>query len=158
MKIYPSSTYIFKLIDGEKESLERLERRTEISASLASQKTEKSFIGTVSGSEFRIISSEIGIGSLCILSGNIENQLGQVTIEINKAFKVLFSILLILPFIPLISEYIKNPSDFPRILILVVIFQLFIIRFLMIELFFFRFVSKRSLNRLRDVLDAELVD
>lgn len=58
MKIYPSSSYNFKLIDGENESLGRLMRRTEISESLVSKMTEKSFIGTVSESGFKIINSD----------------------------------------------------------------------------------------------------
>ncbi|MOA24251.1 hypothetical protein D3C78_1449240 [compost metagenome] len=131
-------------------------RRTEISESLVSKRTEKSFIGAISENEFRVITSEIGIGALCVLSGNVNNQIGQINVELNKAFKVLFSIILCLPIIAVISVLFQDPSDFPFFLIVVVIFQILLIR-LMIEVFF-RFVSKRSLNRLIDVLDADLVD
>ena len=157
MKIYSSSSYNLKLIDGDNESLERLVRRTEISESLVSKRTEKSFIGTILGNEFRIITSEIGIGALCVLSGNVNNQIGQINIELNKAFKLLFSVILCLPIVAVISVFIQEPSKFPWFLIVVVIFQILIIRYLIIEVFF-RFASKRSLNRLIDVLDAELMD
>lgn len=157
MKIYPSSSYNFKLIDEENDSLGSLMRRTEISESLVSKMTEKSFIGTVSESGFKVINSEIGIGALCVLSGNVHNQIGQVNIELNKAFKILFSVILCLPIIAVISVLFQESSDFPLFLIVIVIFQILLIRYLMIELFF-RFASKRSLNRLIDVLDAELVD
>lgn len=57
MSIFPSIIYEFKLINGQTETLERLNRRTEESESLISKVTEKSFIGKVKNNNFRIISS-----------------------------------------------------------------------------------------------------
>lgn len=156
MKIFPSDRYSFKLIDGEKETLERLNARTEKSESLYSRTTTKSFIGQVHANEFRIVTSDIGSGALCVLSGKIEKDFGHVDVELNRPFKILFSVLFVLPIIALIIQFFKKPEDLP-VLFIVAIGQVLLIRFFFIELFFYRRFSKRSLNRLSDVLNTELM-
>ena len=96
MDLFPKSEYTFSIIGEETETLERLKRRTELSESLTSNITDKSFRGIVKDNTFRIISSEIGKGAFCVLTGKIVNKDGQVEIEINKAFRILLSILLCL--------------------------------------------------------------
>jgi hypothetical protein len=157
MKIFPTSSYTFKIIGEETETLERLKRRTELSESLTSQITDKSFRGIIKDNTFRVISSEIGKGAFCVLTGEINKQNGQVNVEINKAFKILLSVLLCFPFIGLIAQIFSNKEEFLIIFILVAILQLLMIRYVFIELGFRR-LSKISLNRLRDVLDMEWIE
>jgi hypothetical protein len=157
MKIFPTSSYTFKIIGEETETLERLRRRTELSESLTSQITDKSFRGIIKDNTFRVISSEIGKGAFCVLTGEINKQNGQVNVEINKAFKILLSVLLCFPFIGLIAQIFSNKEEFLIIFILVAILQLLMIRYVFIELGFRR-LSKISLNRLRDVLDMEWIE
>lgn len=157
MKIFPTSSYTFKIIGEETETLERLKRRTELSESLTSQITDKSFRGIIKDNTFRVISSEIGKGAFCVLNGEINKQNGQVNLEINKAFKILLSVLLCFPFIGLIAQIFSNKEEFIIIFILVAILQLLMIRYVFIELGFRR-LSKISLNRLRDVLDMEWIE
>lgn len=157
MNIFPNNDYTFKIIGAETETLERLKRRTELSESLTSQMTEKSFRGTIKDNTFRIISSEIGTGAFCVLTGEINNQNGQLNVEINKAFRILLSILLFLPFIGLIAQIVSNKEEFSIIFVLVAILQVLMIRYVFIEFAFRRF-SKSSLNKLSDVLDIEHIE
>ena len=153
MKIFPTKEMKFRLIDNEEATLERLKRRTEYSKNLTSSYTDKSFRGIIKDNTFKIISSEIGKGALCVMSGKIENENGFVYLEVNKPFKVLFSILFILPVVAIIFQTLTNPKDI-IIYILVAIGQLFIIRFIFLTIFFSK-MYKHSINRLRDVLDIQ---
>ncbi|MCF6141782.1 hypothetical protein L1S34_10840 [Flavobacterium sp. K77] len=157
MSIFPKSDYTFKIIGEETETIERLKRRTEQSESFISNITDKSFRGIIKDNTFRIISSEIGKGSFCVLSGEINNQNGQVNVEINKAFRILLSVLLCFPFIGLIAQFFTNKEEFSIIFVLVVLLQILMIRYLFIEFAFRRF-SRSSLNKLSDVLDREHIE
>jgi uncharacterized membrane protein len=157
MDIFPKSNYTFKIIGEETETLERLKRRTEPSESLTSSITDKSFRGVVKDNTFRIISSEIGKGAFCVLTGEINDKNGQVEVEINKAFQILLSILLLFPFIGVIAQTFSNKEGFSIIFIIVAILQLLMIRYFFIELAFRRF-SKSSLNKLSEVLDIEHIE
>ena len=154
MNIFPKSVYTFKIIGEETETLERLKRRTEASESLTSKITDRSFIGIIKENTFRIISSEIGKGAFCVLTGKIVNKDGQVEVEINKAFRILLSVFLCFPFVGLIAQFFSNTEEFSLIFILVAILQLLMIRYVFIEFAFRRF-SKSSLSKLSDVLDID---
>lgn len=154
MKIFPTKELRFNLINDQDESINRLKRRTEKSQALTSQFTDKSFRGFINGYEFKLISSTIGLGAFCVMTGSIETSRGIVKVEINKAFRVLSSILMFLPLIAIIFTVINQEDTFSPILILVGVFQILIIRFGFIGMAF-KFLSRESLNRLRDVLDLE---
>lgn len=155
MKIFPTKELRFKLLDSKAETIERLKRRTEFSEKMTSNFTDKSFRGILKDDEFKIISSEIGKGALCIMTGKIDNENSYVNVEINKAFRILFSIFFLMPVLAIIIETVKNPNDI-LVLLVVAIGQILMIRYFFIGLFFSR-MSKQSLNRLRDVLDIEFV-
>jgi len=156
MEIFPSQVYEFGLINGQDETLERLKRRTEESDSLTSKLTEKSFIGNVSGNRFRIISSTIGKGTFCTMTGFISYEKGEVKLEISKPFKILLTILMILPFIVFLAQVFSASQEFSPVFILVFLGQVLIIRFFFIGLFF-KILSQQSLSRLSDVLDTKWV-
>ncbi len=155
MTIFPTKHIDFELIDTQTETIERLHRRTEASPLLTSAYTNKSFRGKLNGTEFQIISAAIGFGAFCLMTGQIEESRGKVKLEINKAFKVLLSVLLVLPIVAFIAELFNEMSTFQPFLILVAVLQVLMIRFVFIE-FGFRFLSKMSLNRLVDVLDIRI--
>ena len=156
MEIFPTKELKFKLLDSKEETIERLKRRTEFSEKMTSNFTDKSFRGILNGDEFKIISSEIGKGALCEMTGKIDNDNSYVNVEINKAFRILFSIMFVMPIIALTIQTVKKPNDI-LIFILVGIGQILMIRFFFIGMFFSR-MSKQSLNRLRDVLDIEFIE
>ena len=154
MKIFPTKELEFKLIDDQAITLNRLNRRTEKSENLTSQFTDKSFRGIINGNKFQLISSTIGKGAFCVMSGQIDSHNGFVNVEINKAFKVLFGIIYLFPAIGIIITINLGGEEFNPLMILSVIGQILLIRFIGIWFFFQRF-SKYSLNKLREVLDIE---
>jgi len=154
MKIFPTKELKFKLIDDQEESLERLNRRTEKSENLTSQYTDKSFRGIINEDGFKLISSTIGKGAFCVMTGKISSEMGNVKVEIHKVFKVLLSIILFLPIIGLFAITYSGAEKFSPVSVLVAIGQILMIRYVFIALAF-RFLSKESLNRLRDVIDFE---
>ncbi|MBB4803362.1 hypothetical protein HNP37_003437 [Flavobacterium nitrogenifigens] len=157
MKIFPTNNYSFKLVGEPIESLERLKRRTLISESLSSKITDKSFIGIIGDNNFSIISSEIGRGAFCVLTGEIISKNGIVKIEINKPFQILSAILLCLPIAGFIFQLFSQDIHLFLLFLIVALGQILIIRFLFIGVAFKRF-SKNSLNRLTDVLDIESLE
>ena len=156
MKIFPTKELKFKLLDSQTETLNRLNRRTEKSENLTSQHTDKSFRGIINGNEFKIISSAIGKGAFCEMTGAIESENGNVKVEIQKIFRILLSLFLCFPIIGLIAMILTKAQEFSPILILVMIGQILVIRYGFIGLAF-KLLSRESLNRLRDVLDLEWI-
>lgn len=154
MKIFPTKELNFKLIDDPSETLDRLNRRTEKSENLTSQYTDKSFRGIINGNEFKIISSAIGKGAFCVMTGVIESDNGNVKVEIHKVFRMLLSMILLFPIIGLFAIVLTKAQEFTSILILVTIGQILVVRYIFIGLAF-KFLSRVSLNKLRDVLDLE---
>ncbi|GGZ94957.1 hypothetical protein [Algibacter mikhailovii] len=156
MNIFPTKEQEFKLIDDQSETINRLNRRTEKSENLTSQFTDKSFLGVINGNEFKIISSVIGKGAFCVMTGKIDSESGNVKVEIHKIFRVLLSIFLCFPVIGFIALSVTGANGFSPIMILVMILQILMIRYVFIGLAF-KFISRESLNRLRDVLDLEWI-
>lgn len=156
MKIFPSKELKFKLTSDQANTLNRLNRRTDKSENLTSQYTDKSFRGIINGNEFKIISSAIGKGPFCVMTGVIESDKGMVKVEIHQVFRILLSIMLCFPIIGILITLLSRKEEPNPIFILVVIGQILIIRYVLIELAF-KFLSRESLNRLRDVLDIEWI-
>ena len=156
MKIFPTKELKFKLIDDQAETLNRLNRRTEKSENLTSSQTDKSFRGIINGNEFKIIYSAIGKVAFCVMTGAIESDKGNVKVEIHKVFRILLSVILCFPIIAIIIAILTEKEEPNPIFILVAIGQILIIRYGFIGLAF-KFLSKESLNRLRDVIDFEWI-
>ena len=154
MKLFPTKEMKFRLVNDQAETLDRLNRRTERSDNLTSQFTDKSFRGLINGNDFKLISSAIGKGAFCVMSGQINSVDGSVKVEIHKVFRILLSIILLFPLIGIIVMAISKTEGFSPIMILVAVGQFLMIRYIFIELAF-RFLSRESLNRLRDVLDLK---
>ena len=156
MKVFPTTEKKFKLIDNQETTIGRLKRRSDESVSLISAQTDKSFRGTINGNEFELISSEVGKGIFCVMSGEINSESGIVKVEIHKVVRVLAIILYVLPLVGFSLTIYSEDIEALPIFILVLIAQVLMIRFLFIGLAF-KFLSKRSLNKLRDVADLEWV-
>lgn len=156
MKIFPTKVLEFKLIDSQEQTLNRLQRRTEISENLVSKYTDKSFIGTIKENEFKIITSTIGIGAFSVMTGNIDIDNGTVHVAIHKAFQILLSIISCLPIIAFLATLASEIENIQPYFILVVIGQILIIRYVFIGLAF-KYLSRQNLNRLRSVLDVEWI-
>jgi len=156
MKIFPTKELKFKLIDDQAKTLNRLNRRTEKSKNLTSSQTDKSFRGIINGNEFKIISSAIGKGAFCVMTGTVKSDRGNVKVEIHKVFRILLSIILCFPIVGILIAILTGQEESNPIFILVVIGQILLIRYAFIGLAF-KFLSRQSLNRFRDVLDFEWI-
>ena len=156
MKLFPTLQRQFKLINDSGETLNRLNRRTDRSEKLISGYTDKSFRGIINGNEFKIISSVVGIGAFCVMSGVIELKKGNVKVEIHKVFRVLLSIILLFPLVGFVAMTTIKLEVISSIFILVTIGQILMIRYLFVGTLF-RVLAKLSLNKLRDILDLEWV-
>ncbi len=156
MKIFPTKELKFRLINDQVETLDRLNRRTERSENLTSQFTDKSLRGLINENEFKLISSAIGKGAFCVMSGHVNFVDGRVKVEIHKVFRILLTIILLFPLVGIILMATIETEEFSPITILVAIGQILMIRYFFIGLAF-RFLSRESLNRLQDVLDIEWI-
>ncbi|GGH25048.1 hypothetical protein GCM10007423_08970 [Dyadobacter endophyticus] len=81
MKLFPTKRLEFRLIDTHEDTLNTLARRTGKSENLTSQNTEKSFRGVLEGNQFKLISSAIGRGAFCVVTGAIDADRGYVENE-----------------------------------------------------------------------------
>lgn len=111
----------------------------------------------ITGNYFKIISSDIGKGAFCVLEGNILETTGHIKVEIHTAFKVLLSVILIMPLVGFFLMMADKTHEFNIIYpIFSTLLQIVFLRFVVIEVAF-RILSKQSLIKLRDVLDVEWV-
>ena len=156
MNIFPVKKQYFKLIGSQTEALDRLNRRTDKSKNLTSQFTDKTFRGMVNGNRFKIISSVIGKGAFCVMTGKLNKGKGYVKIEIHNVFQILLSIILLFPIVGLFLNIGLETEEFSTILLLVTIGQILVIRYFLISFVFSR-LSKESLRQLQDVLDFEWI-
>ncbi|MEN3322098.1 hypothetical protein VP395_00025 [Mariniflexile soesokkakense] len=90
------------------------------------------------------------------MTGEINSNGGHVKVEIQKAFKILSIIIICIPIIAITIAILARTEKFSPFFILVVIGQTLMIRYVFIGMAF-KFLSNESLNRLRDVLDFELI-
>jgi len=127
--------------------MEELKRNTDITDSLFSARTIKEFRGQVDESEFKIISSEIGRGAVCVFTGKFEGTRGLIEVKIHKAFKVMFSILLTYPLIGFgiisFNQGFEKATEYLPILLIGLVF----IRYVFIEMSF-HIISKIGLRKL----------
>jgi hypothetical protein len=154
MNIFPTIEKHFRLVDSQEKTLDRLKRRTEYSENLTSRKTEKSFRGKVTGQGFAVISSFLGWGAFCVMTGEIDSEQGIIRVNLHKVFKLLCGFILCLPIIGLVAILTIENKDSSIFLILISFLQMIVIRFVFIELSF-RFISNSSLRRFKDVCDVE---
>jgi len=156
MDLFPSTYKEFKLIGSQADTLDRLRRRTEKSDTLTSRRTDRSFVGTVRENEFTLISAEIGRGPFCVMTGVVNSESGHVRVEIHKVFKILMGVIMSLPVIAEVASDMAGGRGFSPKSIVVAFVSVVFIRYVFIGIAF-RFLSKASLSRLRDVLDVEWV-
>jgi len=154
MNFFPTIHRTFILCDDYNTTITRLKRRTEYSEYLTSSHTDKSFRGVIENNSFKIISSKIGRGAFCVMKGSINEDQGEVNLEIHRVFKILISIVLALLVIGNIVASFIMPDKFSVFNILMALLMVVFIRFFFVG-FAFHFLSKSSLERLKDVLDIE---
>ncbi|TNE80077.1 MAG: hypothetical protein EP332_08755 [Bacteroidetes bacterium] len=156
MKTFPPKQYRFKFKDSASETMERLKNRTLNSEMNLSTFTDKSMIGTVSDTFFKVNSTLIGIGAFCVMSGQVDSEEGQVSVQVNKVFKGFIYFFYIMPFLAMIPAMFDTETPFSLLFLIGPIVMIAFIRFVFVELAF-RFASSEGLKRLSDILQVELI-
>lgn len=157
MKLFPDKNVLIKLKGDRATSLNELRRNTKLTGKLMSEYTNKQFIGQVSDYGFKIISSEIGRSAVCVFIGDLQDSLGTLEIRLHTAFKILFSILMLLPIIGFAMAILINGIEGLMMTILPTIIGLLFVRFVFMELSF-RFISNTGLNKLKKLIELEIVE
>ena len=156
MKLFPNKNFTVELRDDRATTLNELKRNTKLTDNLVSEYTEKEFIGQVDDCGFKIISSEIGRGAVCVFIGDFQDMYGHLEIRIHNAFKVMFSILLLMPIVGFgIMLFTNGIENFIGIIISMIALILFV-RFVFMELSF-RFISKTGLSKLTKRIGIKII-
>ncbi len=151
MNLFPIKVFSVELKEDAQSALAELRRNTEITNNLVSTWTDKAFRGQVGDKKFKVISSEVGRGAICVFNGVFEGNKGIIDVQVHNAFKVIFSILMFLPaigfIIGVLSTGIKNSLG----LLIPVIMEFVFVRFIFIGLSF-RFISNTGLSKLKGII------
>lgn len=151
MNIFPIKNYEIELSNDSSKALYELKKNTMITDSLISEWTEKAFIGQVNENVFKIISSKPGRGAFCVLNGKLEAKKGSVEITINKAFRVMLSILFLFPIVGLIISFFIKEFKVSFSLIIPSLMSFVVFRFIFTEIAF-RIISKSGLKKLTEII------
>jgi len=154
LKLFPSTNHTFELRYDRSSSLSELKLNTKLSKTLFSEWTNKAFIGQISENGFKLISSEIGFGAFCVLTGKLNDNDGKLEIRIHKVFRVLLSIILLLPIIGFGLSVYRIGISKSIGLLFVIITAIAIIRFVAIELTF-RMISQIGLKKLIKIIEIK---
>lgn len=149
MKLFPSSNFSVDISMESSKAMMELKSNTDLTDSLTSSRTNKAFRGQVNRSDFKVISSEIGRGAFCIISGQFENQNGRMKIDIHPVFKVLLTILLFFPTVVICIAIILDRSQIGLLIPLIMHFVF--VRFVLIEISF-RLISRTAMRKLTDII------
>ncbi|WP_192820512.1 hypothetical protein [Rufibacter sp. LB8] len=151
MRLFPARVYSVELENDCASALEDLRIHTKISSSLVSVPTDKAFIGMVDETTFKVIMPKIGSGGFCVLTGEFQGKEGIIQIKIHTVFKILTSILMILPFISVGLTLLRKDLENSIGLIPPILMSLLFIRFVFLGLSF-QISAKKSLNLLSQIL------
>jgi hypothetical protein len=157
MKLFPTKNFKAELRSDYSISMENLKSNTDITDSLTSDWTKKAFRGQVNENGFKLISSEIGRGAVCVLIGKFDGNTGEIEVRIHKAFKVMFSILMLMPIIGFGIAILTNGIEKSIGIIITAIMGIVFVRFVFIELGF-RFISNTGINKLTDILTIKVLN
>jgi hypothetical protein len=80
LNLFPLRDFEFKLNEATPEIWEQLKNKTEIRSSLVTVKTTKPFIGQVEKDKFKVITSTIALGALCIFEGEFNGLHGSIVL------------------------------------------------------------------------------
>jgi hypothetical protein len=156
MKLFPNKNITVELRYDRATTLNELKRHTKLTDTLVSSYTHKEFIGQVDDCGFKIISSEIGWGAVCIFQGQLQDSFGAIEMRLHNAFKILFSTLMLMPVIGFGQVILTNGIENSIVIIFPTIMAFLFVRFVFMELSF-RFISKYGLNKLVRIIGIRQV-
>jgi hypothetical protein len=157
MKLFPNKNFVVELKVDRAATLNELKRNTKLTDTLVSEYTDKEFIGQVDDCGFKIISSEIGRGAVCVFIGELQDSFGTVEIRIHNAFKVMFSILMLMPIVGFGIAVLTNGIENSFGIIIPMIMGVLFVRYVFMELSF-RFISKTGMNKLTKIIGIKTTE
>ena len=155
MKLFPNKNFTVELSNDRQTTLNALKQNTKLTDRLVSEHTDREFIGQVNDSGFKIISSEIGRGAVCVFVGELQDSSGNLEIRIHKAFKVMFSILMLMPVAGVVIAVFTNGIQYSIGILVQMFMGILFVRFVLMELSF-RFISKTGLNKLIRIIGLKI--
>jgi hypothetical protein len=154
MKLFPNKRITVRLTDDRTATLIELRRNTKLTDRLVSDYTNKGFIGQVNDCGFKIISSEIGWGAFCVFVGDFQDSSGEIEIQIHRVFKVLFSILMLMPLIGFGISIVAQGIEESIAVIAPMALGILFIRFVFMEISF-RVISKIGITKLTRIIGVK---
>ena len=156
MKIFPTRHLNAELEYEYSSTCKQLKQETDITEILTSTWTNKKFRGTVTKQGFKLISSEIVQGAVCVFIGNFQGNSGTIEIRLHRAFQILFGVILTYPIIGfgllLFRQGIAKSIQFIPVLLLGFLF----IRYVFIGLTF-KLISRTGLKKLTQTLNIQIL-
>jgi hypothetical protein len=107
---------------------------------------------------FKIINRtqvKIGRGAICVFVGEFQDSYGNLEIRIHKAFKVMFSILMLMPIAGFIIAVFTNGFQSSIGILIPMFMGILFVRFVFMELSF-RFISETGLNKLNRLIGLKV--
>ncbi|WP_299822459.1 hypothetical protein [uncultured Pontibacter sp.] len=150
MNLFPSRVYKVELPDGYTIAFNHLKQNTKHTDLLVLESTDRAFIGMVNENSFKVISSA-KYGAFCVLSGDFQEKVGSIKIRIHITYKILSSILVLLPILSIVLTLSQREVENPIGLILPALLGIVFVRFVIIELNF-RIISKKVLKKLIEII------
>ena len=155
MKIFPIKKYSIVLINGREKVISELKKDTLSDEQFVSNWNKQTFIGKVNETNFEIKLSKKLYGDFCVFKGILEEKKGSLEIEINKTFKIILSVIFLIPIIGFLTSLFKNGFENSVELIFPTIMFIIILRFVLIELGF-QIISKNGINKLCKIIRIEI--
>jgi hypothetical protein len=155
MELFPSKNYSVRLRANDAAVWERLRSLTEPRDFLGSVPTKKHFIGRVKPNAFKVISSQLGRGAFCTVEGHFTDGMheGKIRVEINKPFRLLMVIFLLMSIGALVFIFLTRPPLAGLRQALMLALLLLFARFVVVELTF-RMLSGNCMTGLKKVLEV----
>lgn len=151
MNLFPTRVYTIELIEDSSIALNQIRQNTKLVDSFVSEITDKAFIGQVQENTFKVISSAKGYGAFCIITGEFQGKEGLIKLKVHHVFKILSSILMLLPILGIILTLFQREVENPIGLLFPAILGIVFVRFVILELNF-RIISKKALDRLTETI------
>ena len=146
MKIFPKKDYSIELNKDSSLAISELKNRTLSKEQFVTNWNNQSFIGKVEANEFEVKLSKKLIGEFCVLNGKLENGKGTLKIQTGRIIKIIFIAIVLFAISGIITAIFR--TEFQQIFHLVM--TILVMRIIM-ELGF-RFVSKKGINKLTEII------
>jgi len=136
MKLFPIKKIAINSQFENSDNFTKLKASTEHSDKLITTSTDKLFIGQVTDTNFKLISSKIGIGAFAVFQFDPKENKNEINVTLNKAFKILFIVFLSLSSVGVVISIIQIGIPKGIVLLIPFLISLLMFRFVLIGIGF----------------------